>query len=285
LPDGALVPIRFPKPVASSINYDLDKVLPGFLDELEAALAPPDEHTPPQLTMARYQPENYPAGRQAGTLPPGAPRLATAIVTAVEVDPADPEFSHPTKPVGRFYDRGRAEELQARHGWRMVEQGPRGYRRVVPSPRPGAILELELIARLAAEGELLVAAGGGGIPVLRRPDGQYLGVEAVIDKDRTSALLALGVNAEALVLATNVDRVALDYGRPTQRELDRLTVEEARRHLAADQFPPGSMGPKIESAIEFVTRSTRRDAYALICDLQQIRTALAGGSGTRITAD
>ncbi len=223
--------------------------------------------------------------REAGTLPPGAPRIATAIVTSVEVDPADPEFSHPTKPVGRFYDRHRADELQSRHGWKMVEQGPRGYRRVVPSPRPRAILELELIARLAAEGELLVAAGGGGIPVLRRPDGQYYGVEAVIDKDRTAALLALGVNAKALVLATNVDRVALDYGRPTQRKLDRLTVDEARRYLAAGQFPPGSMGPKVESAIEFLTRSTRREACALICDLQEIRTALAGGSGTRITAD
>jgi carbamate kinase len=220
----------------------------------------------------------------AGSLPPETPRFATALVTSVEVDPADPEFAHPTKPVGRFYDRTRAEQLQTRHGWRMVEQGPRGYRRVVPSPRPQAIVEIELIARLAADGEVLVAAGGGGIPVVREADGQHVGVEAVIDKDRTSALLAVGVDAAALVIATNVDGVALDYGQPTQRVLAHLSASEARRYLEAGQFPAGSMGPKIESAIEFLLRARRRDAYVLICDLQKISTALAGGGGTRIVA-
>lgn len=223
--------------------------------------------------------------RRAGALPPGAPRIATAIVTSVEVDPADPEFSRPTKPVGRFYDRGRAEELRSRHGWKMFELGPRGFRRVVPSPRPRAIVEIELIARLAADRELLVAAGGGGIPVIRTADGEHVGVEAVIDKDRTSALLALGVDAQALVVATNVDRVALDFGRPSQRELDHLSVGDAQRYLDEGQFPPGSMGPKIESAIEFLTHTRRPDAYVLICDLQRISAALAGSGGTRITAD
>jgi len=212
----------------------------------------------------------------------GIRRNVSALVTAVEVDADDPEFGKPTKPIGRYYDADRARELQRSYRWRMVEVPGRGFRRVVPSPRPRRILEIDLIRRLAYQGDLLIAAGGGGIPVTRTPDGDYVGVEAVIDKDRTSALLAGDIGAELFVIATDVERVALDYGKDTQRFLDRLTVEEARQHLAEGQFPPGSMGPKVEAAIDFVTRTSRRGARTIICDLDHLVEALDGRSGTQI---
>jgi carbamate kinase len=212
----------------------------------------------------------------------GIAQTAAALVTMVEVDRDDPEFRQPTKPIGKHYTRERAEQLQREHGWRMTEINARGFRRLVPSPRPRAIVEGELIRRLAHQGQLLVAAGGGGVPVVCNASGELVGVEAVVDKDRTSALLALLIEAETLVIATGIERVALDFGRSTQRFIDQMTRAEARRYLAEGQFPPGSMGPKIEAALAFLDATPMPAAQVIICDLAHLRAALRGDSGTRL---
>lgn len=206
----------------------------------------------------------------------------STIITTVEVDADDPDFANPSKPVGDHYSADRAAALRAQQGWRMIEVRGRGWRRVVPSPLPRRIIEIDLLRRLAAAGDCIVAGGGGGVPVTRDADGRYVGVEAVIDKDRTSALLASEIGAAAFVIATSVERVSLDFGKPTQRPIDRMTAAEARRWLDAGQFPPGSMGPKIEAAIDFLDRAARPDAFVLICELSKLAEALAGRSGTRI---
>ncbi|TWT40883.1 Carbamate kinase 2 [Phycisphaerae bacterium RAS1] len=212
----------------------------------------------------------------------GDPRRAGAIVTCVEVDPNDPAFANPTKPIGRPYTALKAEEFRRAHGWRIVETSRGRFRRVVASPSPRAIVEIDLIRELAERGRLLVVGGGGGIPVVRGDDGRWSGIEAVIDKDRTSALLARLVGADVLLIATEVEQVALDFGKPSQRFLERLTVAEARRYRAAGQFPDGSMGPKVEAAAGFVEESTRPGARALICHLDRISEALSGNAGTQI---
>ncbi|MEE9293537.1 MAG: carbamate kinase [Phycisphaerae bacterium] len=215
----------------------------------------------------------------------GIDKLATAIVTTVEVDRDDPAFANPTKPIGRFYPADEAQKLKERQGWHMIEIRGHGFRRVVPSPLPRRIVEIDLIRRLVAEGQILIVAGGGGIPVTRNADGDYAGCEAVIDKDRTSAILAREVDAATLVIATSVERVALDYDTPQVRYLDRMTIAEARRYLDAGQFPPGSMGPKIEAAVSFLETSKHADARVVICDLNGMTEALAGKTGTRIERD
>ncbi|MGD8452455.1 MAG: carbamate kinase [Phycisphaerae bacterium] len=215
----------------------------------------------------------------------GIERGVTGIVTSVEVDAADPAFQNPTKPIGSFYQAAEARALQQQHGWQMVEIPQQGFRRVVPSPIPKAIVEIDLIRRLAQQGELLVVAGGGGIPVQRTPAGQYIGVEAVIDKDRTAGLLARAIGATTLLIVTNVDRVAINYRRPNQQLLERMTVSEARRYMADKQFAPGSMGPKVQAAIDFLDGATIDDPCVIICDLQRMALALAGQSGTWIVRD
>jgi carbamate kinase len=203
----------------------------------------------------------------------------SSIVTEVEVDPDDPAFTHPTKPVGRFFSEADAQRIAAETGWDFIEDSGRGWRRVVPSPTPLAILDAPAINALLAAGVIPIAAGGGGIPVVRTPEGGYRGVAAVVDKDLTSGLLAADVGAGTLVMLTGVERVALDFGKPTQRAVDRLTVAEARRHLADGQFPPGSMGPKITAALQFIERGGPR---ALITALDKLDLALAGRAGTAI---
>jgi carbamate kinase len=212
----------------------------------------------------------------------GLPRLVTGIVTCVEVDSNDAAFQNPTKPIGSFYKPEKAEELVREFGWTMVRVPKHGLRRVVPSPLPKAIVEIDLIRRLVEAGELLVAAGGGGVPVTRRAGGDLAGVEAVIDKDRTAALLASAIGAQALLIVTAVQRVMLDFGTPGERAIERMTIGEAQMHLAAGQFPAGSMGPKIEAALDFLERSPRPDAAVVICDIEHMAAALAGTSGTRI---
>jgi len=204
----------------------------------------------------------------------------TTIVTQVVVDRADPAFHKPTKPIGPLISTETEAMLKRARGWQLAPDPRGGWRRVVPSPRPREIVEVPAIQALLEAGHVVIAAGGGGIPVVR--DGDTLsGIEAVIDKDLASALLAQELRAERLVLATDVDRVAFDFQKPTQRFLDRMTVAEARQYLSDGQFPAGSMGPKVEAAAEFIESGGRE---ALIANLEKIREALAGTEGTRITA-
>jgi carbamate kinase len=203
----------------------------------------------------------------------------SSIVTEVEVAADDPAFANPTKPVGRFFSEADAKRIGAETGWDLVEDSGRGWRRVVPSPMPLRILDAPAINALLGAGVIPIAAGGGGIPVVREPDGTYRGVAAVIDKDLTSSLLAADVGAGTLVMLTGVDRVALDFGKPTQRSVDRMTAAEAAKHAADGQFPPGSMGPKITAALRFLERGGPR---ALITSLDRLEQALAAKAGTEI---
>ncbi len=203
-----------------------------------------------------------------------------ALLTQVEVDEDDPAMAEPTKFVGPVYGAEEAEQLRVEKGWRMREDAGRGWRRVVPSPSPQRIVERDLIGRLVDWGALVIVSGGGGIPVTRTPEGELVGVEAVVDKDLAAAVLARDVRATDLYILTGVEQVYLDFGQSTQRGLRYLTVAEARRHLAAGQFPAGSMGPKIEAACRFVEGGGER---ALITDALTLDQALAGTTGTWIT--
>jgi len=200
-----------------------------------------------------------------------------AVMTQVLVNREDPAMKHPTKPVGAFYTRQRAAELE-RLGHTVVEDSGRGWRRVVPSPRPIRIIETDIIKELVQAGTIVVACGGGGIPVAEE-NGALNGVDAVIDKDLASSLLAVEIKADVIVFLTTVERVALNYNTPQQTELERLSLAEARQYLSEGQFPPGSMGPKIEAAVEFVERGGER---AVVCRPEFVVEALAGEAGTVI---
>jgi carbamate kinase len=199
------------------------------------------------------------------------------VLTEVEVDATDPAFKRPTKPIGPFFTRYRAEALERDLGWTMREDSGRGWRHVVPSPRPLHILNVRTVERMLEAAPVVIAAGGGGIPVVRGRDGQWRGIEAVIDKDFASALLAAELKADLYIILTGVAKVAIDFGKPTQKEIDRMTLEEAEKHLADGQFPPGSMGPKIEAAIQFARKSGQD---VLITDVEHLRDALDGKEGT-----
>lgn len=215
----------------------------------------------------------------------GQPQVVTAVVTTVLVDPLDPDFANPTKPIGRAVSAAVAED-QARHGgWRFKEVRPGVFRRVVPSPRPQRIMEIEHIRRAVQAGEIVVACGGGGVPVIHDERGCVFGTRAVIDKDLASALLATQLNADAMLILTAVDRVSLDYGLETERSLGHMTIDEARRGLEEGQFPPGSMGPKVQAAVDFLSATQHPDAWVVIGPLERAADALAGRTGTRITRD
>jgi len=207
-------------------------------------------------------------------------RTAT-ILTRVRVEPDDPSFAQPTKPIGRFFENERDAQKAAGKTLTVAPDAGRGWRTVVPSPRPQDIVEFEQIASLARAGILVIAAGGGGIPVVRRA-GRLAGAEAVIDKDRASAVLARAVEASLLVMLTGVERVALDFGTRWQRDMARLTVSDAERLLAEGEFPPGSMGPKVESAARFVRET---GGAAIVTCAEQLRDAVAGAAGTRVVPD
>lgn len=209
----------------------------------------------------------------------GVDASVSSIITQVEVDAGDPGFAHPTKPVGRFFSRDDAERMAGEQGWAFVEDAGRGYRRVVPSPAPIRILDLPAIEALLAANVIPIAAGGGGVPVVRDAQGRFQGVSAVIDKDLTSALLAAALGAETLVMLTGVEKVSLDFGKPTQRPLDSMTASEARRHLAEGQFPPGSMGPKVAAALHYLAAGGKT---VVITSLDRTYEALNGTAGTRI---
>jgi len=202
-----------------------------------------------------------------------------AVLTRTLVDGGDPAFGDPEKPIGPNYTAMQARKLEQESGWQMVQVPGQGYRRVVPSPRPLALVEGEAIARLFAAGVIVIAAGGGGVPVVGEGGGTLRGVEAVVDKDYTAALLARLVGAGDLLLLTDVEHVALNYGRADQQDLREMTIAEARRHLAAGQFPAGSMGPKVEAAVGFIDAGGER---ATIASLDSAADALRGRAGTRI---
>lgn len=206
------------------------------------------------------------------------PRVVATVITQVVVRATDPAFARPTKPIGPFYSPAEAEKLRAQKGWSMVEDAGRGIRRVVPSPDPVRIVEESVIRTLYEAGHIVIAAGGGGIPVVEE-GGRLRGVEAVIDKDLAATILGLAVRVEVMVIVTGVDQVAIDYGRPSQKNLALLTVAEARRHLASGQFPEGSMGPKILAATRFLEGG---GSEVIITSPALVREALDGRAGTRI---
>lgn len=200
-------------------------------------------------------------------------RAVAAVVTQVRVEADDPAFREPTKFVGRFYDHATAHQLASSFGWAIKRDADRGWRRVVPSPRPVEIVEARVIANVARGGAICIACGGGGIPVVRLRDGRLVGVEAVVDKDRATAVLAAAIGAKDMVIVTGVSQVCLGYGTPRARPLSRMTLETAARHLSAGEFPAGSMGPKIEAAIDFLARGGER---VRITSPEALHDALAG---------
>jgi carbamate kinase len=203
------------------------------------------------------------------------------IVSQTLVDAEDRAFKNPTKPVGPFYTAKEAQQLRESKGWHIISDSGRGYRRVVPSPTPLDIIERETIIRLFETGTVVISLGGGGVPVVREKNGRLRGVEAVLDKDRTAALLAKTLGVETLLILTDVEKVYINYGKPDQRALDRMTVEDCRRYLAEGEFPEGSMGPKIQSAVSFLTDSPK--GRVVIASLEMAEEALKGTAGTTIT--
>ncbi len=208
-------------------------------------------------------------------------RHVVCLLTQVEVDPDDPAFRNPSKPVGPFFTREQAEEIGRELGWLMKEDAGRGWRHVVPSPKPRHIVDISLIQVLARRGTVVIAGGGGGIPVVRGPKGVRNGVAAVIDKDLTSAHMANVLGISHMMILTAVSRIAVDFGKPNQRNLDRVTLRELKALHAQGHFPPGSMGPKVEAAIRFLEGG---GDHVIIGHLEEAMAALRGETGTHIVA-
>ncbi len=209
----------------------------------------------------------------------GVKKDVVTVITQVEVDPKDPQMLNPNKYVGPFFKADQLEACKAK-GWVMKEDPGRGYRRVVPSPSPVDVIEKNTIKDLIDDGKVVIAVGGGGVPVERLPDGTLVGVDAVIDKDRASALLANLIGADELVILTGVEKVAINYKKPDEKWFDAMTVAECEKYQAEGQFPKGSMGPKIEAACDFIRRG---GAKVLITDLEHATAGVDGKAGTLIT--
>jgi carbamate kinase len=208
----------------------------------------------------------------------GIERQAACVVTQVEVDAGDAAFKSPSKPIGSFFLEEEARELE-RKGWRMMQDAGRGWRHCVPSPEPRAVINLQVIEALLASGAVVIAAGGGGIPVVRDARGDWQGVQAVVDKDLTSALLARSLGIPDLLILTAVERVAVDFGKPQQRFLESVTLAELKAYQRDGHFARGSMGPKVEAAIRHLEAGGSR---AIIAHLERALPALAGESGTHV---
>ena len=202
----------------------------------------------------------------------------TTVVTQVLVRKNDPAFRNPTKPIGPFYSRRKAEKYRKEHKWTVAEDAGRGWRRVVPSPMPIRVIEQDTIKTLVQQGIVTIAAGGGGIPVIKEK-GRLKGVEAVIDKDHASAVLAIGLKANLFLISTAVEKVALNFGKPDQRQLDKMTLTEAKKYYKQGQFPPGSMGPKIRAIINYLEHGGKE---AIITNPKNLENALLGKTGTHI---
>ena len=209
-------------------------------------------------------------------------RETTTIITQTRVEEDDPAFDNPSKPIGSFLDEETARSFESR-GWHVVEDAGRGWRRVVPSPRPVEIIEIEAVRQAIEMGWAVVACGGGGIPVVRDAGGGLRGVSAVIDKDMASSLLAVDLGADLFLISTGVEKVALHFGTPQQVDLGQITVAEARRYRAEGHFAAGSMQPKIDACIEFLENSRNPHARCLITNPQNLQRALAGETGTKIS--
>ena len=201
------------------------------------------------------------------------------VVTQVEVDPTDSAFQNPTKPIGSFYNKEEADKIVKETGYTFIEDAGRGYRRVVPSPKPVSIVELDVVEKLVANGAVVITVGGGGITVIKK-DNWYEGVAAVIDKDRASAKLALDLKADMLVILTAVEKVAINFNKPDQKNLDEMSLAEAKQYCNEGHFAKGSMLPKVESCIEYVENTN--DGKALITSLEKAKDALQGKTGTII---
>lgn len=209
-------------------------------------------------------------------------RPVATIVTQVVVDRNDPAMNNPTKFIGQFYSEEDARRFAAERGWTVKKDGDRGWRRVVGSPLPQSIVEGRVIRAIVQEGVIAIAAGGGGIPVYVEDDGTYEGLDAVVDKDRASAVLGHAIGAELLLILTAVDRVAINFGMPGQKFLSHMSVNQARQYLSEGHFPPGSMGPKIEAAIQFIEGGGQK---VLITSIDKAAAALRGEDGTWILPD
>ena len=209
----------------------------------------------------------------------GSERQVVAIVTQVLVDPDDPSFANPVKPIGPFMSEAEARARADNDGWVVAEEANRGWRRVVPSPAPLEILEMPVIRALVENDTIVVAAGGGGIPVIQKPDGSLRPRPAVIDKDAASSLLARELGANLLVFSTDVDKASLNRGTPEQTDIDRMTVAECRRYLDEGHFAAGSMRPKIEAAVAFLEAGGEE---VIITQPHHLKEAMRGGQGTRI---
>ncbi len=207
----------------------------------------------------------------------GIKKSVATVVTQVLVDENDPAFQHPTKPIGAFYSKEEADRIAAEKGYTMIEDAGRGYRQVVPSPKPVDVVEKDMVNTLIDAGHVVITVGGGGIPVIEK-DGKLLGVPAVIDKDFASAKLAELVHADALVILTAVDRVAINWGKPNQESLERMTCAEAEQYCKEGHFAPGSMLPKVQAAMSFA----KTGGEAIIASLENAAAALRGESGTKV---
>ena len=209
-------------------------------------------------------------------------RETTTIITQTRVDENDPAFANPSKPIGSFLDEETARTFESR-GWHVMEDAGRGWRRVVSSPKPIEIVEIEAVRQAVEMGWVVVACGGGGIPVVRNAEDELRGVSAVIDKDIASSLLAVELGADLFLISTGVEKVALHFGKPEQVDLGQITVAEAKRYRAEGHFAAGSMQPKIDACIEFLENSRNPHARCLITNPQNLQRALAGETGTKIS--
>lgn len=206
-------------------------------------------------------------------------REVATLITQVVVDKEDTAFDNPTKPIGPFYAKYRAQMLARQKKWKMIEDAGRGYRKVVPSPRPIDIVPKRVIQDLVHSGKIVITAGGGGIPIIIDGNGLFQGVEAVIDKDHAASLIASEGKADLFIILTNVNRVYLNYGKPDEKPIDEMSIDQAQTYLDQGQFPPGSMGPKIQAAIDYIHHGGKE---VLITSANHLKAALLSRSGTKI---
>ena len=259
----------------------------GMIQKAMAELtrSEPEKYIPCPLSVCVAMSQGYIGydlqnGLREELLDRGIKKGVSTVLTQVEVDPADPAFQHPTKPIGAFMTKEEADKLAAERGYDVIEDAGRGYRRVVASPKPVAIVEIESIRDMVEAGLIVIACGGGGIPVFKTEGNHLKGAAAVIDKDFASATLAEALDADTLIILTAVEKVAVNFGKPDQKWLDHLTSDEARAYMAQGHFAPGSMLPKVQAAVQFADSKPGRSA--LITLLEKAGEGVAGKTGTVI---